>query len=84
MAGTRESPKPVSVKGFTAARMLDIHYDTLAKLIDEGVFTVISPDGRGRGKRLFLLVDEIEVYGRTRSAEAVREFRQSKEATPAT
>lgn len=77
--------RPVSVTPATAARMLDIHYDTLRKgLMDRDVFTLLRPHGRGAGKRVYIPTDEIEVYGLTRDELAVRDLRASKGRLPKT
>lgn len=68
--------KPISVTPATAARMLDLHYDTFRKrLMGRDVFTVLRPHGRGIGKRCYVMADEVEVYGATRDELAVRDLR---------
>lgn len=67
--------RPVSVSPSTAARMLDLHYDTVRDMIHRGVFTVLAPEGRGKGKRIYLPTAEVELYGSTRDEQAVRDFR---------
>lgn len=49
---------------------------TMDRLLAGDVFTVIAPDGRGPGKRLFLVLAEVEVYDRTRSEAAVKAYRE--------
>lgn len=58
--------------------MLDLSYDKVLDLIDRGVFTVLAPYGRGRGKDLFILTDEVELYGKTRSEQAIHDLRSQK------
>ncbi len=71
--------KPLSITPATAARMLDMHYDTFRKkLMAADVFTVLRPDGRGIGKRCFVMTDEVELYGETRDELAVRNLRAEK------
>jgi len=72
----------VRVTPATAARMLDVHYETVRDLITKRVFTVIAPNGRGPGKRYFLLADEVQVYGETGDELAVRELRAQKGRLP--
>lgn len=55
--------------------MLSLHYDTLHDLITRGVFTIIAPNGRGMGKRIFLHTDEVEKYAVTGDELAVRNLR---------
>jgi len=66
--------KPVRLAPKAAAEVLSIHHETLRELIARGVFTVICPRGRGVGKRIYLLTEEVEIYG-TRGEEALREHR---------
>lgn len=71
--------KPVSVTPMTAARMLDMHYDTFRKsFMAADVFTVLRPKGRGVGKRCYIPTDEVELYGNTRDELAVRNLRAEK------
>lgn len=37
----------------------------LNQFLDAGLFTVIDRNGRGRGKRIFFLVNEVELFART-------------------
>ena len=66
---------PISIPLLDAARRLSLSRWTVSDMIDRGVFTELAPHGRGRGKPLFLLVAEVEVYDRTRSEDAVRAYR---------
>lgn len=68
----------ISVGMPTAARMLDLHYDTVHEMVSRDVFTVLAPNGRGAGKRVYLFTDEIERYGETRDELAVRALRVEK------
>lgn len=70
--------EPVSVTQQTAANALDMHYETFRDLVTRGVFTAIRPDGKGRGKRVFVMWDEVKVYGETRSEDDVRDLRFKK------
>lgn len=65
---------PLRVKPADAAAQLAIHYETLRDLIGRGLFTVIAPKGRGVGKRVYLLPDEVEVYA-VGGEDALREYR---------
>lgn len=73
----REKIEPKRVKPRTAATRLDLHYDTVHDLIASGIFTVIAPRGRGRGKPTFLLLEEVDAYA-VGGEEAVRELRYGK------
>src|SRR5690348_4385373 len=70
--------KPIRVPPRVAAKMLSVHYDTLHDLITKGLFTVIAPHGRGMGKRIYLMTDEVEKFAVTGSELAVRELRLQK------
>jgi hypothetical protein len=66
MPRTRTPAAPVRPLRLTpkdAAVLLSLHLDTVYELIARELFTVLAPKGRGRGARLFLLPDEVEVYG---------------------
>jgi hypothetical protein len=67
--------KPITVPRPLAMRRLSISDNKMDELCAADVFTVIAPDGRGPGKRLFLLVAEVEVYDATRSEQAVKDYR---------
>ena len=69
--------KPLRIKPSEAATMLRIHYETLRDLIGRDLFTVIAPKGRGIGKPIFLIPDEVEVYA-TQGEDALREHRVRK------
>jgi hypothetical protein len=45
-----------------AAEMLSISPKTLYQEVSAEMFTVIAPDGRGMGKRIYLYHDEVEVF----------------------
>jgi hypothetical protein len=55
--------KPLRLTPKDAAVLLSLHLETVYELIARELFTVLAPKGRGRGARLFLLPDEVEVYG---------------------
>ena len=63
--------KPIRVTPRKAAELLSIHYETLRGLIRVGIFTVVAPYGRGVGKRTYLLMSEVEAFGRE-GVEAVK------------
>lgn len=81
-AAKRQPVKPITMKPSTAAQHLDVHYDTLIKMVARDVFTAIRAQGRGRGKRVFLYTDEIELYATTRDEMAVRNLRAEKGRLP--
>jgi len=47
---------------FHAARRLGMGSSTMQRLCARGVFTVIRPDGKGRGKRAYVFTDEVDAY----------------------
>jgi hypothetical protein len=55
--------KPLRLTPKDAAVLLSLHLETVYELIARELFTVLAPKGRGRGARLFLLPDEVEIYG---------------------
>jgi hypothetical protein len=66
MPRTRTPAAPVRPLRLTpkdAAVLLSLHLETVYELIARELFTVLAPKGRGRGARLFLLPDEVEIYG---------------------
>lgn len=65
-------PRTISVR--TAARHLDLCMKTVHRLMDDDVFTK-RPEVRDRHTRAFLYQDEVELYGDTRDADAVRAYR---------
>lgn len=67
-------PKPVRIRYADALGVLQVSRPTLDRLVRRDLFTVIAPGGRGRGKRIYLLPDELEVYG-TRGEDALRAYR---------
>ncbi len=77
MSATVDLPKVVRVPPKTAARMLSLALASFNDLMSRDLFTVIAPRGRGRGKRLYLLTEEIEIYG-TRGEDALRNFRDAR------
>lgn len=66
---------PIRVSPRSAARMLSLSYETVRSLINSGTFTVIAPKGRGPGKRVYLLPDEVRVYG-TDGTDALRDMQK--------
>ncbi len=76
--GSMVAVERIRVTPATAARMLDVHYETVRDLITRGVFTVLAPNGRGCGKRMFLLADEVEKYAVTGDELAVLALREAK------
>lgn len=78
----REPVKPITIKLRTAAEYLDLAYDTMGKLLARDVFTAIRAQGYGRGKRVYVHADEIELYARTRDELAVRNLRAEKGRLP--
>jgi hypothetical protein len=76
---TKRTPviEPLRVRGGEAATMIGCGLTQLWKLSKQGIFTVVaSPQGRGRGKPVFYLVDELKLYAETNDPERVRAFRR--------
>ncbi len=72
----KTKPEPVRVSGADAAQLLGISRSWLHKLMGQGVFTVVAhKDGRGRGRRVFLMKDELDIYAVSSDADKVREYR---------
>lgn len=70
-----EAVKPLRVRPRVAAKMLGLEYQTVRMLVVEGVFTVLWPDGRGRGCKSYLLGAEVEAFA-FGGREAVVKLRQ--------
>lgn len=69
--------EPLRVRAGVAATMIGCGQTHLWKLSKQGIFTVVtSPQGRGRGKPVFYLVDELKLYAETNDPERVRAFRR--------
>ncbi len=76
MGKTKRQPvRPITIKLRTAAEILDLAYDTMGKLVARDVFTAIRANGYGRGKRVYLHADEVELFAHTRDEVAVRNLR---------
>jgi len=78
---TKKKPetKPLRVNGAKAAALLSVGRDRFNDISHEGILTVIGdPRGRGRGRRTYYMVDEIELYAVTNDPEKVRAFRREK------
>lgn len=69
--------EPLRLSPRSAATRLDVSYDYVHDLVAAGIFTVIAPRGRGRGKRTYLLREEVDAFG-VGGEEAVRELRYRK------
>jgi hypothetical protein len=72
--------KPLRIKVASAAKLLDLKLEAVRDLIHDGTFTAIAPNGRGRGKRLYLVPAEVEAYatGGRAAVEKVRAKRGRK------
>lgn len=60
-----------------AAELLNISIDGVRKLIDAKVLTPILPNGRGRGKRMYVYPGEVEVFA-TEGLEGVVDYRRKQ------
>jgi hypothetical protein len=80
MTFTEAEPRPLRLPLPEAARMLRLTPDYLRRLVNDGVFSVIRPNGVGVGKRMYLLPAEVEAFA-TGGIGAVAEMRKNN--TPA-
>jgi hypothetical protein len=70
--------KPLLATPATVAHLLACSYDAALLLINSDVFTAKRPHGRGRGMRVRVMYDEVEVYALAPSGSeelAVRDYR---------
>lgn len=44
------------------------------QFLEAGLFTVLDRNGRGRGKRIFFLVNEVELFAKTWDQDALRDL----------
>jgi hypothetical protein len=73
--------EPIRVTTSQAAAMLAVDVRTVRRYCGEGLFTLILPNGvRGPGRRLFLLPDEVRVFGLEGPA-ALKAYRKAKAGT---
>lgn len=70
----RKPRPPLRLSVTSAGEILDLAPTAVRDLIHNGTFTVLAPNGRGRGKRLYLLPDEVRAYA-TGGREAVEKLR---------
>lgn len=68
---------PLRLKVKDAATMLGLELQYVYKLTRDGVFTPLRPNGKGRGKRYYLLPGEVEAYARGGVA-AVKAWRRKQ------
>lgn len=59
---TQADATPLRLKAADAARRLSLNPIYLYQLVREGVFTGIRPNGKGPGKKLYLLPAEVEAF----------------------
>lgn len=73
--------QPLRVKGSEAMAMLNVSRATLGRLLSRGLFTVFYPNGaRGRGKRIYLLTEEVRIYAEQGEDALVRHREKQKGA----
>lgn len=77
MVARKRMVRPLRIPLGEAAARLCSGLDHVRDLIHSGVLTVIAPNGRGRGKRLYVLPDEVEAYA-LGGREAVERLRAAK------
>lgn len=61
-----------------AAQRLSVSESWIYRMGVEGVLTAHRPHGRGCGKPVFYMADEIELFAETGDMEAVKNFRKKK------
>lgn len=71
--------KPLRMGLPEAARLLTLTPDYLRRLANSGVFTVFRPNGKGGGKRMYLIPAEVEAFA-TGGPDAVAELRAKQKA----
>jgi hypothetical protein len=81
--GASITPEAIRLNPRTAALALDIDVLNVRKLVAEGVFTPLRPDGKGPGKRLWLYADEVRVYA-TEGRDGVLSYRRLNGRLPGT
>lgn len=79
---TAPTPKPITLPVRSAADQLVMPYHSITKMLAREVFTTVRPQGHGRGKRVYLFADEVELYATTRDELAVRDLRARKGRLP--
>ena len=67
--------KSIRIKPKEACALLDCSYKHISQDL-AGLFTVQYPSGRGRGKPVYYLRDEIELYATTGDKAKVEAFRR--------
>ena len=80
--GLRREPLGKTIPLPEAIRALRLSRSSLDRLLAREVFTAIRPQGKGRGGRIYLFIDEVELFAETREADAVRELRARKRRLP--
>lgn len=58
----RRPKQPLRISVTSAGELLDLTPHRIRELLDDGTFTALAPNGRGRGKRLYLLPAEVEAF----------------------
>lgn len=71
----RKPRRPLRLSVTSAGEVLDLAPSAVRDLIHNGTFTALAPNGRGRGKRLYLLPVEVEAFA-TGGREAVEQLRK--------
>lgn len=72
-ARVEQEVRPLRMRPMKAAIALGLEYQTVRKLMSQGVFTIIKP-GERVGNKKYLLYDEVEAYA-FGGREAVAELR---------
>ncbi len=72
-----ETIQPLRYSVRTAARLLGMGPDAVRVLAKAGTLTPLYPAGRGRGKKVYLLPDEVHAYA-TGGLEGVVAYRKRK------
>ncbi len=72
-----EPVKPLRLSMATAAKMLGLTSEGVRGLVEAGIFRPLTPNGRGRGKRMYLIPGEVEAYA-TGGLEGVVNYRKKQ------
>lgn len=81
MKRAAELLEPLRYSPREAAHLLQIDDMSLYRLIREGVFTAIRPNGKGPGKRVWVLGAEVRAYA-TGGRAGVERYRKRKGGRP--
>lgn len=78
MPDMKDEQQPDRLTSADAATKLRVSAETLRAYVLTGQIVPITPNGRGRGKRLYFDPEEIKVFA-LRGAEAARKYREQRD-----